>query len=454
MIKKNIIRAGFAAFGEINTPRYILEKKYSEALREISDLNWDIIDGGLVIDDCDYVYADRAVKKLNHNDIDLLIVCIVGWIPTHAVIRVIDNFKEIPMILWSLAGWYENGKLISTADQAGATALNNTMKQLGYKYRFIYNYIGKSTPISKIKAFARAAYTKRRLRDVRIGSMGYRDMLLYGTTFDTLSIRREIGAEVETFEMLEMVRELNNVDAKELKETVDYCIKNWEFEKPMDIQIIEKGASYYLALKKKVLERKYEAITINDVDGMKKLENFPPAMILMLLADRLDLCTIPENDVLGNVTQLIVKYLTDQGAHYMEFYEFFEKSVLIGVPDYVPHSAVLGKVKMINAIFGETEGSILNVSKVKDGRVTMVRLIYENGEYLLHAALGNATQPPDWGECGWDDPIPQLPSLEVELDCSVDEFAQKVASQHTIIAYGDIMDELKQFSYLTGIEII
>ena len=47
---------------------------------------------------------------------------------------------------------------------------------------------------------------------------------------------------------------------------------------------------------------------------MKKLLGFPPAPVFMLLSDISGVCTIPENDCLGNVTQLMVKYITGQAA--------------------------------------------------------------------------------------------------------------------------------------------
>ena len=83
-------------------------------------------------------------------------------------------------------------------------------------------------------------------------------------------------------------------------------------------------------------ERGYQGVSLIDVDGMKKLLNFPPAMVFMLLAEDPGVCTIPENDALGAVTQLIVRYLTGQAAAYLEFYEFMEDRVLAGVPDFVP----------------------------------------------------------------------------------------------------------------------
>ena len=61
----------------------------------------------------------------------------------------------------------------------------------------------------------------------------------------------------------------------------------------------------------------------------------------------------------------------------------------------------------------------------------------------------------EWQEFGWTDPIPQLCSLQVFPDsCSVEEFAQRVSSQHVLLAYGDHMDEIVQLCDLLNIEVV
>ena len=48
------------------------------------------------------------------------------------------------MVLWGLCGWMEDGRIVTTADQAGTTALRKTFKDLGYKFTYIYDIIGYS----------------------------------------------------------------------------------------------------------------------------------------------------------------------------------------------------------------------------------------------------------------------------------------------------------------------
>ena len=452
-MKKNLI--GFVCFGEVNTPIEKLQEKHDEALAKLQGVTEGVVDGGLVIDDPAYETADAAYAKLAGKDLTCLVVCVAGWVPTHAVIRVTDHFRYTPMILWGLCGWKENGRIITTAEQAGTTALRPTFEALDYTFKYIYNIIGKEWPMDKIAAYIAACRAKYNLRDARVGTMGYRDMLLYGTQYEGNSMRGQIGVEVEPYEMLEMVRELDNLDAAAVAEGVKFVKENWKFEKPCDDTIIEKGVKYALAIVKKINERGWEAITLIDVDGMKKLEGFPPAMVFMLLEHYTDILTVPENDVMGAVTQLIMKYITGQTVPYLEYYEFFEKSMLIGVPDFVPKAATKGDVTVLPAAFGLLNTSLLNVSKVKTGYVTCVRLVYLKGKYKMHMYTAEAKEPPAWNEYGWDDPAPQLPSLEVFPDsCTVEEFAENVSCQHVIVAYGNFAEEVNAFCKMMDIELI
>ena len=316
--------------------------------------------------------------------------------------------------------------------------------------------IGKEWPMEKITSYIAACRARKNLRSARVGTMGYRDMLLYGTQYEGNSMRGQIGVEVEPYEMLEMVRAIDTLDAAKVAEGVEYVKTNWTFKKACDDSVIEKGVKYALAIAKKIKERGWEAITLIDVDGMKKLEGFPPAMVFMLLEHYCSVLTVPENDVMGAVTQLIMKYISGQEiVPYMEYYEFFENSMLIGVPDFVPAAITDGDVTVLPAAFGLLNASLLNVSKVKTGYVTCARLVYLKGKYKMHVYTAEAKNPPAWNEFGWDDPAPQLPSLEVFPDsCTVEEFAQNVSSQHVIVAYGDYTEALIDFCEMMDIELV
>ncbi|MFC1608297.1 hypothetical protein ACFL47_10035 [Candidatus Latescibacterota bacterium] len=448
------IKAGFVGFGEINTPKEIIDRKCNQAREQLEAEGFELVWTDPVSDDPSGADVQRAQKELAGEDFDVLIVCVAGWIPSHAVIDVIDLFRHKPMLLWGLTGWNEGGRFITTADQAGTTALRKPMEDLGYTFKYVVNFFGGPSPMEEIVSYAKAARAKSMLRGSRIGMMGFRDMRLYGTLYDGVSLRSTIGPEVEFFEMLEMqqiIETLNEKDVMCMKENV---LDRWDFVNEPAEGTVENAVRLYLAVSEKVKERRYEAISLLDVDGVKKLMKFAPAGVFMLLHEEDDICTIPENDTMGSVTQLITRYLTGQVGAYLEFYEFMNNGVLMGVPDYVPSEIVDGQVTVMPNSFGEFGEGLLNVSKIKTGEVTLARLTNTGDKYCMHVVTGEASSPPQWEEAGWQPPAPQLPSLEIKLDKPVEDFMRKVLGQHYIISYGKNTQMFEDFCSILGIEIM
>ncbi len=446
-------KVAFLGFGEVNTPIDIIINKCEAAKKGLEAEGLDLISVYPITDDYEEKDIAKTLNALAGKDFDALVVCIAGWIPTHAVVKITEQYKYLPMVLWGLCGWREGDRLVTTADQAGTSALRNTFADLGYTFKYVYDIIGKPSKTNVVADYCVAASAAKTLRRARVGMAGYRDMNLYGTLYDGASLKRTVGVEIETFEMLEMKQRYDAITTEEKQKVVDEVMSRWNFLKPAKEEGKLMAAGYYLAIKQLIDERGYGAISLKDVDGMKKLLGFPPAPIFMLLADCAGVSTIPENDCLGNVTQLMVKALTGQCGAYLEFYEFFENSVLAGVPDYVPAEVTDGQTAVMPAAFGELSEGILNVSKVKTGTVTMSRLFCKGGKYYMHLLVGNGKTPPKWEEAGWTQPAPQLPGLEIELD-DVETFAQNVMCQHYIISYGDNTEKIKNLCDILGIEVL
>jgi L-fucose isomerase-like protein len=446
-------RAGFVGFGEVNSPRALIERKCRAAADALRDRGIDLVWTDPVSDDPAGIAEARAREELAKEDFDVLVVCIAGWIPSHSVFDVISPFAHRPMVLWGLTGEYEEGRLVTTADQAGTTALRAPMEALGFRFTYVFD-----TPDAPFAAAGRVAQSCEvaraiaLLRESRVGMVGYRDMKLHSTLLDGLSLRARLGPEVEVVDTLEVAQLMERADPAEVGRIAAEIRRDWQFDREASDEVLDRPIRLFLAVMEKVRERGYGAVSIIDVDGVKKLMGFTPAAANMLLADRGGVATIPENDGLGSVTQLIVRFLTGQAGAYFEFYEFMPDRVLIGVPDYVPAEVTEGGVRVMLAKFGELSEGVLNVSRVRTGTVTLCRLGSKGDRYWMHVVMGEAVTPSPWEEAGWERPAPQLPSLEVILDSPVDDFAQKVLGQHYILAYGDQRDRLHEFCRLLGID--
>ena len=446
-------KIAFVGFGEVNTPKEVIIKKCEEAEKSLIKEGLDLVSVYPVTDDYEEKDIASALEKLSGKDFDAMIVCIAGWIPTHAVVKITEQYRHLPMVLWGLCGWMEGDRLVTTADQAGTSAIRKTFADLGYKFKYVYDIIGLPSRSARVASFAKAASAAKALRSVKIGHAGYRDMNLYGTLFDGASLKNVVGAEIETFEMLEIYQRYLKITDAEKQAVIDEHMSKWKFLKEAKQEGKMMAAGYFLAIASLIKERGYLAISLKDVDGMKKLLGFPPAPIFMLLSDVLGVSTIPENDSLGNVTQTMIKLLTGQCGAYLEFYEFFTDRVLAGVPDYVPAEITDGETTVMPAAFGELSEGILNVSKVKTGELTMCRLVYTDGKYYMHMVTGEGITPRKWEECGWTQPAPQLPGLEILLP-DTEKFCDNVMCQHYIISYGDNTEMIRDLCSILGIEVI
>lgn len=156
---KDIKKAGFICFGEVNTPYERLAMKHDRAVELLRHMDIELEDAGIVVDDPEYKTADAAGSKLESAKICCLIVCVAGWIPSHAVIRTVDRFRHIPMLLWGMCGWTENGHIVTTADQAGTTALRPLFEEMGYRYSYIYS--------SMVRAIRRTGFRRLSMHPMR-----------------------------------------------------------------------------------------------------------------------------------------------------------------------------------------------------------------------------------------------------------------------------------------------
>ena len=211
-------KIAFLGFGEVNTPIDIIVKKCETALAELKKEGLDCIPVYPITDDSEEKDIRKTGDRLRGEEFDALVICIAGWIPTHAVVKITEHYRHKPMVLWGLCGWTEGDRLITTADQAGTSAIRKTFYDLGYNFKYVYDIIGLPSRTAKVAGFCRAASAAKKLRHAKCGMAGYRDMNLYGTLYDGASLKREIGPEIETFEMLEVQQRYERITEEEKQE--------------------------------------------------------------------------------------------------------------------------------------------------------------------------------------------------------------------------------------------
>src|SRR3972149_5713223 len=184
----------------------------------------------------------RGLEQLAGKEYDAIIACVVAWTETPVITGILRDYLHLPILLWGRGGYTGKGRLVSPAAQAGTSAALDTIKLLGAKYKYLYDHPDSPMSLDKVRDFCQAAKTVNILAHSRIGMMGYADMGLYSLMFDGLEVRKKLGIEVESYDMLEIEQAMQMLPREAVQAQIKEWQNSWEFEQPVAPPILERVA--------------------------------------------------------------------------------------------------------------------------------------------------------------------------------------------------------------------
>ena len=446
------MRTGFVSF---IAPAYtqdtveVLREIGGRAKEALASLGIEVVsEAGPVINLFD---VEEAVSRISSIRFDFLTALIPSWAEPPMIVNTLLPFFNKPILLWALSSIQKGDVLIAPAGAAAMAAVMHPLKAMGAKLKVVYGNPESSSVRCEILHFARAAYTVNKLFGSRVGIFGYADMGSYTAGFDQTSLRSKIGVEVEDYEVHRLLLEADKIGDEEADEFASKQFEDWIIDRTITGEDLRKAVKVYLALKKIIHERRFNAVSMKCVYGLPLYYGITPCIPLSLAGANIPV--VCESDVLGLVTELIMDYVSGQRSVYLEFYDIFDDRVLMGVCGMIPRSALEDAPRVYKYAWGKLTG-LMVVGSMKTGEVTLARLASVGDQYRMHIALGEAVKPRTWHEIGWQLEAPVYPSLEIILGDRTMKFTENILAQHYHLVYGDYTSELAELCKLLGIEMI
>lgn len=444
-------KAVLLSCGEAVYPQVWLNNEINEIRTGLEKLDLELVATPVIMSESD---VKSALNEIKYKEFEIIIIHLVSWHITPYVMQVIRDYKDIPLFVWAIGGKTDaKGKLHSPATPAAITALLPVLNEMGFKYKAIYEKPDEKHHFDEVENFAKVARAYKKIKNSRIGLIGYADMGLYTCAYDRTSVANKLGIDVEDYFSYEIGTLMEGTPQTEVDKVIEGMKKDLEFENNVSDKVLDKVARLYLVLKSKVNERGLDAISIKCVHGVTKYMGVNPCMAQSLLANK-DVSVICECDAHGLITNVMLSALTDQTSSFMENYEFFDDEILVGTCGFMPFDFAEGKVKVRSANLGDFFTGLSNVSKVKTGVVTFARLFKSGENYKMFVSRGEAKSPMKWIELGWEEPTPDFPSLLIKLEMPVQKYMENVPGQHIILVYGDYVDQMKDLCKLMGMEVV
>ena len=445
-----MLKAAVLILGEEIYPRDFLDGAIESVMTALEDMDVEIAAKYIIMNDADGLCAERDLKG---RDVDLIITAFVSWHITPNVMHALKHFRDIPILVLGVGGRTDaNGKLVSPAAAAGVTAFVPVLREMGYKYKVICGKPDEPLRADQVKSYLRAVNAAKKVRNARVGLIGYADMGLYTCAYDKTLVFDKLGIDIENYFSYEITGRMASAPEDEIRSIISGIKERMEFENEITDVTLEKTARLYYAMKFQSETRRLNAISIKCVTGVTAFMGFNPCMAQSLLASN-ELSVICECDAYGLLTNVILTALTGQASAFMENYEVFDDAVLVGVCGFIPKDFTEGCERIRSANLGEAFKGISNVSRVKTGTVTFGRLYQSDGRLKMFVSRGEACKSPKWTELGWAEPTPDFPSILLKLEMPVQSYLENVPGQHIIMVYGDWLAELKQLCGLLNIEV-
>lgn len=447
MQKANVV---MLSVGEQQYPQDYLDKVINEINTEVKKMDCNLIGCYKVMNFSD---AERVSEDIKDKKIDLFIVKFVSWHITINAMHILKNYRDVPILVWGIGGVTDStGKLHAPAAGAGVTGFIPIIKEMGFKYKIVMEKPDSEHKYAEVADYIHSVSCAKKIRASRIGLIGYADMGLYACAYDKTGLFKKLGIDIENYDGYIIADLMNSFPEDRVKETMEWIRSTTKAENTVADAPLEKVARLYLAMKDKADGRQLDAVSVKCVDGITKL-GFNPCLAQSLLADK-DLSVICECDAYGLVTSIILSTVTGNTSAFVEHYEVFDTSVLVGVCGFIPQDFIDGDFRIKSANLGEYNTGISNVSKLKTGEVTYGRFYNDKGTFKLFLQHGETKPNPKWTELGWEEPTPDFPAALLELEMPVDEYLDKVPGQHVIMVFGDYVEKVKTVCDLLDIEVV
>ncbi|HEY3861524.1 MAG TPA: sugar isomerase [Verrucomicrobiae bacterium] len=124
-----------------------------------------------------------------------------------------------PVVLWATPEKQE-GDMISSCSLVGAHCWASVFRQLGHSFDLVYGDPGAAETRQRFGEAVRLAAALRRLRTVRLGSIGGQAPGYFAMGADPFAVQRGLGAQVQTFSLVEFGSVLNDLSGAAVEEDV------------------------------------------------------------------------------------------------------------------------------------------------------------------------------------------------------------------------------------------
>jgi L-fucose isomerase-like protein len=253
----------------------------------------------------------NELTRLSNNNVDMLIVQCGTYSFGSAMMEIISKFTDTPLVLWGFTEpRIEGFRGLPLNSLCAVNMYGSFLRKVERDFDYVYGSCDDKKIYQKLNKIVKAVKIKTDLKTTKFCIVGGRVPGFYLSNVDEIKLRHEIGVELVYYSIALLIRDMDNIDQKEVDDEVDKINKEVTYVKA-ERSFIEQTARMYLALIKYKELNNIDGYTIKCWPELQELKNMSGCHVIARLNDN-GIMTSCEGDIPSLLTQYIQFKITNK----------------------------------------------------------------------------------------------------------------------------------------------
>jgi L-fucose isomerase-like protein len=300
-----------------------------------------------------------------------------------------------PPVLWATPE-KPDGEMISSCSLVGTHCWASVLRQMGHSFEVVYGDPDAPETQQHLTEAVRLAVTIRRLRSVRLGLIGGQAPGYFAMSGDPFTIHHGLGAQVQTFSLLEFANAVNGPTEKEVANDVARVKALGLPHKDTSDEDLPMASRLYLAMRSFLDNENLDTMTIRCWPEMANTFGQWPYLGVARLTDEGRAVAI-EGDADGALSAWLVENLGLGRCYLSDWLEHDSETITLWHGGAAPMSMCEPPgepgAPRIARHFNIKKPAVLEATLRADMPITVFRLWRLDGAYFLTAREGQSIKP-------------------------------------------------------------
>lgn len=405
--------------------------------------------------------AKEACKEYKREDIDCIILVNLIYSGDETVIEIMQSMKSLPVLMWSF-NMYKRMPVckdmttyFSLTGAPGMLQACAPLKRMGIKFDFVLGVAGDPHLDKELADWACALDVAKKMRRLKIGSVGKRYEPMSGAWIDELKLKTRLGPHMVWMSSYEYSQEAKKIPDKVIEDYLNDQKKRYRIE-GVDDESLEVAARSTIGMYNLAKKHGCEVMAMQDMD--EELNEFLGCRPHMTYQKTFEegIMVGMEADIISAFCTWILYNLCEGPAMYVEILTYDEEENFIFFGHASTHDLRLAGENEITIMpdleFMHSNKFIGAWHEVicKPGKVTLVAMFEDNDCYRFIVSEGEVL---DRGRMA-----PGYGQAVVHTDIPIAKYMKDITTigvtQHFSLCYGDIKPRLKILADHLAIEYI